>query len=38
MIENGEAKPEEIFRAAQTCPYRAIILEDADTRERLFPV
>ena len=26
-----------IFLAAQSCPYEAIILEEADTGERLFP-
>lgn len=35
--EDKEAKAEEIFRAAQSCPYRAIILEDNETGERLFP-
>lgn len=37
MFEDPEAKPGDIFRAAQSCPYRAIILEDAETGERLFP-
>lgn len=31
------ADNETIFLAAQSCPYEAIILEDADTGERLFP-
>ena len=31
------AAPERIFRAAQSCPYRAIYLEDADKGERIFP-
>lgn len=35
--EDAEARAEEIFRAAQSCPYHAIILEDHDTGERLFP-
>ena len=38
VLEGKTAKAEEISRAAQSCPYRAIILEDADTGERLFPV
>jgi ferredoxin len=29
--------PEMIFKAAQSCPYRAIFLEDAVTGERIFP-
>ena len=29
--------PEKVFFAAQSCPYRAIILEDDETRERIFP-
>jgi ferredoxin len=37
LDENG-ADPETIFRAAQSCPYRAIILEDGETRERIFPM
>ncbi len=28
---------ETIFKAAQSCPYRVIKLEDADTGEQLFP-
>jgi ferredoxin len=31
------ADNETIFLAAQSCPWQAIILEDADTGERLFP-
>ena len=31
------AAPERIFMAAQSCPYRAIYLEDADKGERIFP-
>ena len=31
------ADNETIFLAAQSCPYRAIVLEDADTGERLYP-
>ena len=34
--DNGAA-PERIFRAAQSCPYHAIFLEDADKGERIFP-
>jgi len=29
--------PERVFKAAQSCPYKAIILEDAETDERLYP-
>lgn len=36
LDENGE-NPETIFLAAQSCPYRAIVLEDADSGERIFP-
>jgi ferredoxin len=35
--ENGEASAEDIFRAAQSCPYRAISLYDKDTGEKIFP-
>ncbi len=35
--EDREAKAVDIFRAAQSCPYHAIILEDEATGERLFP-
>ncbi|MDG6902249.1 MAG: ferredoxin [Nitrososphaerota archaeon] len=38
MLDDKTTKAEEIFRAAQSCPYRAIILEDAESGERLFPV
>lgn len=38
MVEDSSTKSEDIFRAAQSCPYRAIILEDQDTGERLFPI
>ncbi len=38
MLEDRSAKAEDIFRAAQSCPYRAIILEDADNWEKLFPI
>jgi len=31
------ADNETIFLAAQSCPYQAIVLEDANTGERLFP-
>lgn len=37
VLEDRGTKPEDIFRAAQSCPYRAIILEDLETGERLFP-
>lgn len=37
VLDEGSATPEEIFLAAQSCPYRAIILEDAQTGERVFP-
>jgi ferredoxin len=29
--------PELVFFAAQSCPYRAIVLEDDETKERIFP-
>lgn len=38
QVSNPDAStPERIFRAAQSCPYRAIVLEDADTGERIYP-
>ncbi len=36
LDENGDV-PEKIFVAAQTCPYRAILLEDKETGERIYP-
>ncbi len=29
--------PDKVFFAAQSCPYRAIVLEDAANGERIFP-
>jgi ferredoxin len=29
--------PEKVFKAAQSCPYRAIYLQDATSGERIFP-
>ena len=29
--------PDIVFLAAQSCPYQAIILEDEETNERIFP-
>jgi len=37
LLDEKGADPERIFFAAQSCPYRAIILEDEDTSERLYP-
>jgi ferredoxin len=37
VLDEKGADPETIFRAAQSCPYRAIILEDVETHERVFP-
>jgi ferredoxin len=36
LDEKGDV-PEKIFLAAQSCPFRAIILEDEETGERIFP-
>ena len=33
----NSTNPEIVFSAAQSCPYRAIILEDGETGERIFP-
>ncbi len=37
VLDQKGADPERIFFAAQSCPYRAIILEDEETGERLYP-
>ena len=37
MLDDKTTKAEAIFRAAQSCPDRAIILDGIDTGERLFP-
>jgi ferredoxin len=36
LDERGDV-PERIFVAAQSCPYRAIVLEDRETGERIYP-
>lgn len=36
LDEKGE-DPERIFFAAQSCPFRAILLEDEETGERIYP-
>ena len=36
--EDPTARAEDIFRAAQSCPYRAIALIDQETGEKLFPL
>jgi ferredoxin len=36
-VGDSSADPEKIFKAAQSCPYRAIFLRDAATGERIFP-
>jgi ferredoxin len=36
LDEKGET-PEKVFVAAQSCPFRAIVLEDEETGERIFP-
>jgi len=33
----SSADPEKVFKAAQSCPYRAIFLRDALTGEHVFP-
>ena len=38
VLQDRGTRPADIFRAAQSCPYRAIILEDSETGEKLFPV
>ena len=37
VLDEKGADPERIFYAAQSCPYRAIVLEDQDTGERIYP-
>ncbi len=38
MVANPEGDPEEkVLEAAENCPVSAIIVEDAETGERLFP-
>jgi ferredoxin len=37
LLDKKGADPERIFFAAQSCPYHAIILEDEETGERIFP-
>jgi DNA-binding Lrp family transcriptional regulator/ferredoxin len=37
VLKRRSADPEVLFLAAQSCPYKVISLEDADTEEQLFP-
>ncbi len=37
ILDEKGADPERIFVAAQSCPYKAIILENEETGERIFP-
>ncbi|GEM_PF-151515 len=37
VLDEKGADPETIFLAAQSCPYKAIILEDARTEGQIFP-
>jgi len=37
VVDEHAADSETIFLAAQSCPYQAIVLEDANSGERLFP-
>lgn len=37
VLDEKGADPERIFYAAQSCPYRAIVLEDQETGERIYP-
>jgi ferredoxin len=37
LLDEKGADPERIFYAAQSCPYRAIVLEDEETGERIYP-
>ena len=38
MVQDPAAEPEErVLQAAEGCPQMAIIVQDADTGERLFP-
>ncbi len=36
-LDGADTAPETIFKAAQSCPYHAIYLQDASTGERIFP-
>jgi len=36
-LNGTSADPEKVFKAAQSCPYRAIFLRDAVTGEHVFP-
>ncbi|HKW04076.1 MAG TPA: ferredoxin [Nitrososphaerales archaeon] len=37
LLEEKGEDPERIFFAAQSCPFRAIVLEDEETGERIYP-
>jgi len=36
-VGDPNVDPEKVFKAAQSCPYRAIYLQDSATGERVFP-
>jgi ferredoxin len=36
-LSGSSTDPEKVFKAAQSCPYRAIFLRDAVTGEHVFP-
>lgn len=36
-VGDPNVDPEKVFKAAQSCPYRAIYLRDSTTGERVFP-
>jgi ferredoxin len=37
LLDEKSEDPERIFFAAQSCPFRAIVLEDEETGERIYP-
>ena len=37
LVDKKGASNQTVLEAAQSCPYKAIIVEDSDTKEQLFP-
>jgi ferredoxin len=37
IMDEGSVDPVTIFLAAQSCPYKAIIVEDESTHEQIYP-